>query len=391
MPPQRCWMISAAMDTAVSSGVRAPRSRPTGEARRASPSLVHPGLPQPGEPVGVGPAAAHHPDVRGGGPQRRGEQRHVELRVVGQDADDRARVHRGRGQVGVRPGADDLVRGGEAFPGGEGRTGVAHGHAVAEEGPDPRGGRGMVDGAEDEHAGCGGVRLDEDGDVLHPAFTVRAVPDGAGGSLGEQSARVVGDGGVEPLVAEGTVRPAVADQQPGAPARGSGHHGGERDGLPGGDGADEYPQSFPVRRRDAGPHQDVDRATAGQPGAEGLVVADAVGPQLRPARGEGLRGDLVDIALHAPPGDAARHRARGGHRHRGARGPGRAAPHRDDGGEGEGCTGGQPVAQFRQQLAHVRTPPGPTAPAHEDAPAPARAPQGGVRTVRTPRSARSTA
>ena len=34
-PPQRSWISSAATDTAVSSGVRAPRSRPIGDRTRA--------------------------------------------------------------------------------------------------------------------------------------------------------------------------------------------------------------------------------------------------------------------------------------------------------------------------------------------------------------------
>ena len=41
-PPQRSAMISAAMLTAVSSGVRAPRSRPIGLDSRASSSSVSP-------------------------------------------------------------------------------------------------------------------------------------------------------------------------------------------------------------------------------------------------------------------------------------------------------------------------------------------------------------
>ena len=42
VPPQRCWMISAAIEIAVSSGVRAPMSRPIGEWMRASSSSVTP-------------------------------------------------------------------------------------------------------------------------------------------------------------------------------------------------------------------------------------------------------------------------------------------------------------------------------------------------------------
>ena len=42
VPPQRSWMISAAMEMAVSSGVRAPRSRPIGECRRLNSSSESP-------------------------------------------------------------------------------------------------------------------------------------------------------------------------------------------------------------------------------------------------------------------------------------------------------------------------------------------------------------
>ena len=54
VPPHRPAMISAAMLTAVSSGVRAPRSRPIGLESRASSSSVSAGLaqPRPGGPRG---------------------------------------------------------------------------------------------------------------------------------------------------------------------------------------------------------------------------------------------------------------------------------------------------------------------------------------------------
>jgi hypothetical protein len=42
VPPQRSWISSAAIETAVSSGVRAPRSSPIGERSRASSSSVRP-------------------------------------------------------------------------------------------------------------------------------------------------------------------------------------------------------------------------------------------------------------------------------------------------------------------------------------------------------------
>jgi hypothetical protein len=42
VPPQRSWISSAAIEIAVSSGVRAPRSRPIGDRSRASSASVRP-------------------------------------------------------------------------------------------------------------------------------------------------------------------------------------------------------------------------------------------------------------------------------------------------------------------------------------------------------------
>ena len=117
-PPHRRAMISAAIDTAVSSGVRAPRSSPIGLDSRVELGLGQAGLPQPGHPVVVRaprPHRAHVADL--GQPQRDLEQRNVELRVVGEHADHGAGVDRARlglrGQVAVRPVDDDLVGGRE--------------------------------------------------------------------------------------------------------------------------------------------------------------------------------------------------------------------------------------------------------------------------------------
>src|SRR6516165_9898836 len=100
--------------------------------------LAEPGLTQPGEPILVGPPAAHGPDVAGRGAQCDLEHRHVELGVVGEDADHRALVDRRAGQVAMRPLHDDLVRVGEPGVGCEHRPGIAHGDVVAEELPGPR-------------------------------------------------------------------------------------------------------------------------------------------------------------------------------------------------------------------------------------------------------------
>ena len=95
-PPQRSWISSAATDTAVSSGVRAPRSRPIGDAQPGQLGTGQALLAQPLDPVVVGPPAAHRADVGGGLAQRHLEQRDVELGVVGQHADHRPVVGRPR-------------------------------------------------------------------------------------------------------------------------------------------------------------------------------------------------------------------------------------------------------------------------------------------------------
>ena len=88
-------MISAAMLTAVSSGVRAPRSRPIGEDSRSSSLLGQPGVQESLAAVLVGAPGAHRPDVGDlGQPQRDLEQRDVELRVVREDRDHSPAVDR---------------------------------------------------------------------------------------------------------------------------------------------------------------------------------------------------------------------------------------------------------------------------------------------------------
>jgi hypothetical protein len=96
-------------------------------------------------------ARAHRADVAGRGAQRDLEHGHVELRVVGEDADHGARVHLHAGQEPVRPVDHDLVRVGEAGPRREDRPRVAHGDVVAEELPGPGDGGCEVDRAEHEH------------------------------------------------------------------------------------------------------------------------------------------------------------------------------------------------------------------------------------------------
>ena len=64
LPPHWSATISAAMLIAVSSGVRAPRSRPIGLDSRSISSSVRPASLEPGQPVVVGTPRAHRADVR---------------------------------------------------------------------------------------------------------------------------------------------------------------------------------------------------------------------------------------------------------------------------------------------------------------------------------------
>ena len=162
--PVRRAMISAQIDTAVSSGVRAPMSSPIGARIRARPASSTPASRSRADAVGVGAPAAHGAEVADVGGEGGDDGRHVELVVVGEHADRVAGRERRR-----RPGSSrrwgqstttsSAMR--EPRPGGEHLPGVAHGHPVAEHlgHPDQRGGE--VDGAEDQHPGRRGERLDE--------------------------------------------------------------------------------------------------------------------------------------------------------------------------------------------------------------------------------------
>ena len=172
---------------AVSSGVRAPRSRPIGLESRASSSSVRPASRSRAEPVVVGTPRAHRADVRElGQPQRHLEQRDVELGVVGEHGEHGARVDPPGlvlgGEVAVRPVDDHLVGVREPARGGEDGPGVADGDVVAEERAHPRDRRREVDRAEDQQPRLGRERPHEDPHPLAPALAVgpvgerRAVP-----------------------------------------------------------------------------------------------------------------------------------------------------------------------------------------------------------------------
>ena len=143
--------------------------------------------------------AAHRPDVAGRGTQRHLEQRHVELGVMGQDADHGAFVHALPGQVPVRPVGHDLVSVGEAPAGREHRPRVADRHPVAEELAGPGHGGREVDRAEDQHPRRRSERLDEHRQLVPSPLAVRAVPADTGQALREHPARVVVHRLVQPL------------------------------------------------------------------------------------------------------------------------------------------------------------------------------------------------
>ena len=200
-PPQRRAMISAAIETAVSSGVRAPRSSPIGLDSRLSSAVGQPRRRAAGPSGRRGCAATpSRRRRRPRQPQRHLEQRDVELRVVGEHADHGARVERARlglrRQVAVRPVDDDLVGGREPRRRREHRAGVAHRDPVAEERSLLRDGGGEVDRAEHQHARARRVAGRRRPPCPRRGAARRARRQHLAAAGGEQTARVVGDGGV---------------------------------------------------------------------------------------------------------------------------------------------------------------------------------------------------
>ena len=123
--PVRAAMISAQIATAVSSGVRAPRSRPIGRVQARQRRVVDAGLAQPLDAVGVGAPAAHGAEVADVGGERGDDGRYVELVVVGEHAHGVARRERAADllEEAVGPVDDDLVGQREPGLGGEHRDG----------------------------------------------------------------------------------------------------------------------------------------------------------------------------------------------------------------------------------------------------------------------------
>ena len=193
LPPHRRAMISAAIDTAVSSGVRRAQVEPDRAGSRASSVSVTPGLAQPGQPVVVGAARPHRADIADlGQPQRDLQQRNVELGVVGQHADDGAGVDLARRRA-ARPGSGAASRRRPRRRSGTGRAvaktgaGVAHRDPVAEQRALPGQGGGEVDGPEHQHPRPRRIAGDEHLHARAAALTVRAVGEHLAAARGQQA------------------------------------------------------------------------------------------------------------------------------------------------------------------------------------------------------------
>ena len=152
----------AAIETATSSGVRAPIGIPTGACRRtssASPTPSSRSRAVRSARVFSLPIAPMKPAV---GAERELERGDVELEVVGHHADRRARVDRGALEEPVGPLVGELVGVGEALAGQEHPARVADRDAVAEQLAERDERRDVVAGAEEVEVGARGVGLDED-------------------------------------------------------------------------------------------------------------------------------------------------------------------------------------------------------------------------------------
>ena len=289
--------------------------------------------------------------------QRHLQHRHVELGIVGEHADHRARVHRGPGQVAVRPLDHHLVGLREAGRGGEDAPGVADGHLVAQELPGPGHGRGEVDRAEHQHPRRRRERVHEHGQLVTEPLAVRAVAPDAGQALGQHPPGVVVHRRVQPVtVAEGPAGLVVGPDDPArTDAARSLDHAGHRDGLARGDRRRHVPE-FRVQLAADRLHQQVQDAAAGQADRERVVVADAVGRQHRLPGLADLLGHLVHGPFHATARHAAGDLALGGHGHRGPGLAGRAAERAHHRGQAEHLARVPPLRDRVQDVSQPASP-----------------------------------
>ena len=298
VPPQ-CPMISAAIDTAVSSGVRAPMSSPIGEASRASSASVSPRSRSRSSrsswvrrlPIAPTYAAGVRSAASSSGTSNFGSWVSTQMTVRASTSVV--------GQVLVRPFDDDLVGLREPLRRREHRPRVAHRDVVAEEPPDP-GDRGReVDRPEHEHPRRRRERLHEHAELVAAPLAVGAVVQDAGRAVLEHAADVVGDGVVEPRASR-ACRPRGPATPPAwrraARAVDDRRHG---DRLAVADGRDDLGRAPGTSARDDRLDEDVDDAAAGEADGERVVVGDAVALQHRPSGGRHLLGEVVDRALDA--------------------------------------------------------------------------------------------
>ena len=195
--PVRTAITSARIETAVSTGVRAPTSSPHGAWILAIACVVEPRLAQPLDPPLLGAAAAERAHVAGAGGERRDQRRLVELRVVGEDQHHVARPELPALQVAVRPVHHHLGDLREARAVDEGLAGVADRDLVADLAGELRHLGGEVDRPEDHHARLGREGLDVHRQVRAHHLAARAVAADAREPLVELPARVALDGAVE--------------------------------------------------------------------------------------------------------------------------------------------------------------------------------------------------
>ena len=265
---------------------------------------------------------------------------------------------------------DDLVGLREAGGRGEDGPCVAHGDAVAEEGPGPDQRRGEVDRPEDQHPRRRHPGLDQHGGHRPAAGLPRGLriarprPGGAVGPGGVPAPRSAGPGRAvggdvdqagTARVQQGAglrghraVQGGVTAQRPvdGAvgghvqgPAEqlvGPGHHPGQGPGPPGrsrGDGGGH--RAPPGRVAPHGNHQHLQYAAAGQSDGEGVLVAVAETVADRAALGQCLLTEGVDRPLHATAGHTPDGLALGVDGQRGPGLPGGTAVDGDHGGDGE--------------------------------------------------------
>ena len=264
----------------------------------------HPGLLQPDKTVLVRAPGPHRTDVAGVGLQRLLDRGHVELRVVGEHRDDRARVDLLAGQPAVRPVDDDLVGVGEPLRRGEHRAGVDDGHLEAEQLAHAHQCRGEVDRAEHDHARLGCEGLHEDVEALAEALARGPVVQEPGGAGLQQAERVLAHGVVEPGGAERALGAIAADDDVAADVMRSGDDGGDRHRLLRGDAGGDAVELRPGLLVDA-LDEDLEDPPAGQAHGEGIVVADSIGLQPGLAVGQHLLAEVEQGPLDAPAADGA--------------------------------------------------------------------------------------